>query len=80
MKTLQVRVTDDLREKASGVLEDIGLDLPTAIRLYLRKIVQTHSIPFSLRSDEVVVEPIEVDTATQRKMDRIAEAWKKRKS
>ena len=28
MKTLQVRVPDDLRTNADAVLEDIGLDMP----------------------------------------------------
>ena len=79
MKTLQVRVTDDLRSNADAVLEDIGLDMPTAIRLYLNKIVQTRSIPFSLEAGGVVIEEMEVDAATQKKMDAICNAWRNAK-
>ena len=80
MKTLQVRVSDDLRTNADAVLEDIGLDMPTAIRLYLNKIVQTRSIPFTLEAGGVAVEEMEVDAATQKKMDAVADAWSKAKS
>ena len=59
MKTLQVRISDDLRSNADAVLEDIGLDMPTAIRLYLNKIVQTRSIPFTLEADGVTIEDAE---------------------
>ncbi|MDR1279653.1 MAG: hypothetical protein LBK99_02375 [Opitutaceae bacterium] len=38
MKMLQVRIPDRLRDDADSVLADIGLDLPTAVRLYLIKI------------------------------------------
>jgi DNA-damage-inducible protein J len=79
MKTLQIRLTDDMREQADSVLEDMGLDMPTAIRLYLKKIIQTRSIPFPLGAAGVVVEPIKVDDAVQRKMDGVALAWRKRK-
>lgn len=73
MKTLQVRVPDELRADADSVLVEIGLDMPTAIRLYLNKIVQTRSIPFDLRADGVVVEEVDVDAATQAKMNAVGE-------
>ncbi len=76
MKTLQVRLCDDLRTSADAVLEEIGLDMPTAIRLYLNKIVQTRSIPFTLEAGGVVIEELEIDTATQKKMDAVANAWR----
>lgn len=81
MKTLQIRIPDDLRSDADVILNEIGLDMPTAVRLYLNKIVQTRSIPFSLTaSDQVIVEEVSVDAGTQQKMDSIADAWRKAKS
>ena len=78
MKTLQVRVSDDLRSDADVVLNEIGLYMPTAIRLYLKKIVQTRSIPFSLEAPNgVFVEEIGVDAGTQQNMDSVASAWRK---
>ena len=77
--TLQVRLPVKLRDEASVTLEEMGLDLPTAIRLYLTKVVKTRRIPFELEADPVVesVEAIEVDEALQGRMDRIGNAWKK---
>lgn len=79
MKTLQIRISDDLRSNADAVLEDIGLDMPTAIRLYLNKIVQTRSIPFTLEAGSITVEEVKADAVTQKKMDAIAKAWRKTK-
>jgi DNA-damage-inducible protein J len=80
MKTLQVRIPDKLRDDADIVLAQIGIDMPTAVRLYLNKIVQTRSIPFMLEAPDVSVESVEVDAETQEKMDAVGEAWKKRKA
>ena len=78
MKTLQVRLPNELREEADHVLEEIGMDMSTAIRVYLKKIVQSRSIPFSLEAPgSVTVAEIEVDSETQTKMDDIARAWDK---
>ncbi len=79
MKTLQVRIPDQLRDQADTVLADIGIDMPTAVRLYLTKVVQTRSIPFSLEASPIVVEEIPVDAATQKQMDAIATVWKRRR-
>ena len=78
MKTLQIRLPDDLRANADIILADIGLDMPTAVRLYLTKIVQTRSIPFSLEASDVKIEAIPVDAETQSQMDKVAAAWKRR--
>lgn len=79
MKTLQIRLPEQLRDEADVVLAAMGLDMPTAVRLYLTKVVQTRSIPFALEATGVRVEPIEVDTETQTKMDEVAAVWKKRR-
>ncbi len=77
MKTLQVRLPSDLRAEADAVLESIGLDMPTAVRLFLTKIIQTRSIPFSLEASPQ--ESIPVDDDTQARMDKVAEAWRSRR-
>jgi len=76
--TLQVRLPRSLRDDASSALEQMGLDLPTAVRLYLTKVARTRRIPFALEA-EPVAEVVQVDRATQARMDRIAKAWKKTK-
>ena len=78
MKTLQIRIPEQLRADADSVLADMGLDLPTAVRLYLAKIVQTRSIPFSLEASPNRVEQLPVDVETQAQMDAIATEWSRR--
>lgn len=80
MKTLQVRIPARLRADADSVLADIGMDMPTAVRLYLTKIVQTRSIPFALEAAGVRVEAVAVNAETQTQMDGVAAAWKRRQS
>ena len=74
--TLQIRVPLQLRDEVSAVLESMGLDIPTAIRVYLSKVVQTRRIPFALEA-EPAAEVIPVDETIQSKMDAIGEAWRK---
>ena len=72
-KSLQIRLPAELRDEADSVLSSMGIDLPTAVRLYLKKIVQTRSIPFSVEAGHV--EPIAVDSKTQARMDSVARSW-----
>ena len=78
-KTLQIRVDEDLRVEADGVLREIGLDVPSAIRIFLTKVVTTRSIPFDLTATPRAVE-VEVDAGTQAKMDEIGTLWGKKKT
>ncbi len=79
MRNLQVRLPDGLREDADKILDEMGMDMSTAIRIYLRKVVQTRSIPFPLEAPQPAAETIPVDAETQTKMDRVASVWRKKK-
>ena len=48
--TLHLRIDEDLKNQASEVFENLGMDLPTAIRIFLRKSVMEDGIPFELRN------------------------------
>lgn len=45
---MQVRVDDDLRTRAAAVYEELGIDLPTAIRMFLKRSVVANGVPFSM--------------------------------
>ena len=47
--TLQIRVEDTLKEQAMALFERLGLDLPTAIRIFLKKSVAENGVPFELK-------------------------------
>ena len=43
---IQVRVDEALKAEAEQLFADIGLDMPTAIRLFLKQSVSHNGIPF----------------------------------
>ena len=45
---IQVRVDDDLRAKAAAICDQLGIDLPTAVRIFLKRTVLEKGIPFSM--------------------------------
>ena len=47
---LSVRVNPEIRDSASQVLEHYGLDMSSAVNLFLYQIVNTQRFPFSLES------------------------------
>ena len=52
MGVLQVRVDDELKNQAAEVLEREGLDLSTAVRMFLKKVVLEEGFPFNKGIDE----------------------------
>lgn len=44
--TVQVRIDEDTREQANAVFERIGLDIPTAIRMFLKQSIESNGLPF----------------------------------
>lgn len=49
-KAIQIRIDENLKRQADLIFDDLGIDTPTAIRLFLRKVVVSKSIPFDLIS------------------------------
>ncbi len=45
---VQVRVDTALKEQAAKIFEDLGIDLSTAIRMFLKRSVLDNGIPFSM--------------------------------
>ena len=46
---LTVKVDDELKNQVSTVLEELGLDAPTAIRMYLKSIVRENGLPIETK-------------------------------
>ena len=44
--TVQGRVTEHLRDEASATLEQMGMDMSSAIRIFLQQIANTRTFPF----------------------------------
>jgi DNA-damage-inducible protein J len=50
--TVQVRIDEETKDQAKEILAELGLDLSSAIKLFLRNIIITESIPLELRSEK----------------------------
>ncbi len=46
---IQVRVDEGLKRDATAVLERLEIDVPTAIRLFLRRVVLDNGLPFDVK-------------------------------
>ena len=44
--TVQVRIDEDTRKQANALFERIGLDIPTAIRMFLKQSIESNGLPF----------------------------------
>ena len=44
--TVQVRIDEDTRKQAVELFERLGLDIPTAIRMFLKQSIESNGLPF----------------------------------
>lgn len=52
MSQIAVRVDDDLKKEATEIFNELGLDMSTAVKMFLKQSVLTRSIPFDLKLDK----------------------------
>ena len=45
---VQIRVDNSLKEQASALYENLGMDLSTAVSVFLKRSVMVNGIPFSM--------------------------------
>ena len=48
MATIQIRIDEQTKKSAKRVLDKLGLDMSSAIKLYLRQISRVNGLPFPL--------------------------------
>lgn len=46
---IQVRVDEKLKQEATDILDSMGMDMPTAVRMFLKKIVIERGLPFDTK-------------------------------
>jgi DNA-damage-inducible protein J len=75
MAQIHARVSDSTKKKVQKILEDLGLDMSTAVNMYFEKIVLTEGIPFQIsKSPALCSHPI--CTGKKRVPDHIMNEWK----
>ena len=48
---VQVKVDTKTKKEVTSIYESLGLDLPTAIRIFFKKSIAVGGLPFDLRND-----------------------------
>ena len=51
-KSTNISIDTEIKAKAQALLADLGLDLSTAVNIFLRQMVRENAIPFTIRRDE----------------------------
>ena len=54
MATLHVRVDDDVKKRVQQILKALGLDMSTAVNIYLYQIMLQRGIPFDVSQDRYI--------------------------
>ena len=76
MKKIVIEVQEDTLDQATGVLEDLGLDVESAVRMFLKRVVKDQSVAFVLpnanavRVSKPVLERVAPQTTETVKVDR----------
>ena len=48
MKTLQIRIDEETKAQAQAIFSALGLDMSSAVRLFLRQVIEQQKIPFDI--------------------------------
>lgn len=57
MEVLEIEIDKDLKEQAEAILREMGLDLETAIVLFIKECVRINGLPFELDDPSLGVKP-----------------------
>lgn len=58
MALLQIRVDEELKNQANAIYNELGIDLSTAVRMFLKKSIQEGGIPFDTKVDQLTLNAI----------------------
>lgn len=47
--TMNIRVDSDVKNNAKKIFAELGMDLTTAVNIFLRQSIREHGIPFELK-------------------------------
>ena len=64
---LQVRVDRKLKEEAENILDKVGIEMPTAVRMFLKRIVLEGGIPFDTKIPEIAFQEKVVSVESKEK-------------
>ncbi|VRE57891.1 addiction module antitoxin, RelB/DinJ family [Streptococcus pneumoniae] len=50
--SISIRLNSEVKEQAQQVFSNLGMDMTTAINIFLRQAIQYQGLPFDVRLDE----------------------------
>ena len=59
---LNIRIDKDIKDQAEGIFNELGINMTTAVNIFMRAAIREHGMPFELKLDvpnEVTVASIE---------------------
>lgn len=56
MAYVATRIDESDKEQARQILEDLGLDISSGMRIFLKAVIRHRGIPFSLTEDMELIE------------------------
>jgi len=59
---IQIRVDSNIKQKATDILSEIGIDMPNAIRMFLKRVILERGLPFETKLPESKIEVMEDGT------------------
>ena len=70
MATINIRVDEGLKKESEKIFEELGLGMTAAMTIFLKAVVRTNGIPFSLEipNDETLKSFKEVDDISSGKV------------
>lgn len=48
---LNIRIDKDVKESSEKVFEDLGINMTTAINIFLRQVIRVNGIPFEIKGN-----------------------------
>lgn len=74
---IQIRIDKELKDQAAKVFGKIGIDIPTAVRMFFKATVREQRLPFSTRlaNDVITLEMNEAEA--EKLMENIRELMKR---
>ena len=48
---LQIRIDSKMKKEAKAILDKLGMDMSSAVKLFFRQIINAKNIPFELRGE-----------------------------
>lgn len=49
--TITIRVEDKVKKEAGDIFKEVGMDMSTAINVYLKQVIRSKGIPFNISTE-----------------------------